>query len=77
MESGASSVIIAACSVALILDSLFLVAWLKEGCNELKVVKMGVTGLWVANQECPRDPAWQVPKGLMDLAIIGDYTDLG
>lgn len=45
VKCGASSVIIAACSVALILDSLILAAWVKEGCNELKVVKMGATGL--------------------------------
>lgn len=42
MECDASTVIIATCSVGpyWILDSLFLVAWLKEGYNELKLVKM-------------------------------------
>lgn len=54
--------IIATCSVSppWILDSLFLVAWLKEGYDELKLVKVGEAGLWVANQESHRNPAGQV-----------------
>lgn len=62
MECNASPVIIAACSVGpyWILDSLFLVAWLKEGYNELRLVKTGETGWWVANQESHRNPAGQV-----------------
>lgn len=61
-ERAASTVIIATCSVSppWILDSLFLVAWLKEGYDELKLVKVGETGLWVANQESHRNPAGQV-----------------
>lgn len=51
--------ITAACSVGphWILDSLVLVAWFKEGHNELRLVKVGATGWWVVSQE-PSESSW-------------------
>ena len=58
----ASTVTIATYSVNphWILDSLFLVARLKQRYDELKAVRMGETDLWVTNQGIHRNPAGQV-----------------
>lgn len=74
------SVVTAACSVGpcWILDSLFLVAWFKEGHTELRLVKVGATGKARAiRTQLGRSFNLQ---GLMDLAwwlITDEGVDLG
>lgn len=60
-ECGVSTVVIATCSVGpyWILDALSC-CLIKEGYNELKLVQVGATGLWVAKQESHWNPAGQV-----------------
>lgn len=63
MDCDASTVVIATYSVNpyWILDSLFLVARLKQRYDELKALRMGETELWVTNQGIYWNPAGQVP----------------
>lgn len=54
-----------------ILDSLFLVTWLKEGYNRLRLVRMGATGLVGGKPREPLESSWAgtlMPKGPLDLA---------